>query len=695
MSFKNIVLGTQRKNYTHNLSFDNNTTMEFGVIQPLLSQIMFPKSKIKVSAKQLVRLAPMPTPSFARMFLQNYATFVKMTDVVPYFESFLSKIPFTSSSKTYTPTSLPIISNKLLTYYLLSFAKFSLYKSSSTVSNNYTFDLVTKSTTGYQTVVSTSVSAFNAKYGFVDAKNYAFKLSSLNCLLNAGTSDSFSGATDVVYPSESDYTCVFTASDNYKYMYCFRFNDALKRLRKVFIGLGYDINLTSDSSVSFAPLLAFYKSYYNLFGLTRDLPFETTNCFSLIKLIEDYTFDFTHTRFVSDNTSQDFVKLKNFFADLSNLWYTSSNSYIAAHRDNLVNNTPLRSLSTLVEQTGIFTPLDVPPHPNSVRSSVPVLEHGQVSYISQLSLDVLKRLTQFVNKDSAIGKRMSDWVRVHYGADVSNSLFEDSFRINQWSTAVDIDDVFSTSDTADIGTANKGDFLGSYAGKGSGFSSNGFSFTAPAHGYCFVLSTLVPITNTFQGTDPTLLGVDLDTFPQPEYDALGFEATPRSVFFGDNSVCLDTEKKGSDTFGFVPRYTGFKVKKNIVNGDMDLGYFKTDLHPYFNDRLFYNSSLGLSLNSNTNVTLTNVSTDNCPNASTEYQKVCRYAFMGDFNRLFYNSGTVFNDALTYIRDLPLTDNFIVQTVFDVRVSNFLKPVQNSYDTFDDDVDNNTTSVESN
>ena len=699
MSFKNIVLGTQRKNYTHNLSFDNNTTMEFGVIQPLLSQIMFPKSKIKVSAKQLVRLAPMPTPSFARMFLQNYATFVKMTDVVPYFESFLSKIPFTSSSKTYTPISLPIISNKLLTYYLLSFAKYSLYKQTNTVLNGYDFELVTKSTVSYHDVVTNAVSSFQNKYGFVTGKNFAFMLSSLNCMLNEGTSSSFAGATDVVYPSESDYTCVFTASDNHKYMFCFRFSDHLKRLRKVFVGLGYDINLTSDSSVSFAPLLAFYKSYYNLFGLTRDLPFETTNCFSIIKLIEDYTFDFTHTRFVSENTSQDFVKLKKFLDDCSNLWYTSSNSYIAAHRDNLVNGTPLRTLNTLLQQNGYYTVNSVPDSNYNVIPEVPTISYLRSrikeTYFSQLSLDVLKRLTQFVNKDSVIGKRMSDWVRVHYGADVSNSLFEDSFRINQWSTAVDIDDVFSTSDTADIGTANKGDFLGSYAGKGSGFSSSGFSFTAPVHGYCFVLSTLVPITNTFQGTDPTLLGVDLDTFPQPEYDAHGFEATPRSVFFGDNSVCLDTEKKSSDTFGFVPRYTGFKVKKNIVNGDMDLGYFKTDLHPYFNDRLFYNSSLGFSLNGNTNVTLTNVSTDNCPNASTEYQKLCRYAFMGDFNRLFYNSGSVFNDAVTYIRDIPHSDNFIVQTVFDVRVSNFLKPVQNSYDTFDDDVDNNTTSVESN
>ena len=74
MSFKNIVLGVHRKKYTHNLSFDNNTTMDFGVLQPLLSQYMEPKSTIKVSAKQLVRLAPMPTPSTVETFKSDSTT---------------------------------------------------------------------------------------------------------------------------------------------------------------------------------------------------------------------------------------------------------------------------------------------------------------------------------------------------------------------------------------------------------------------------------------------------------------------------------------------------------------------------------------------------------------------------------------------------------------------------------------------
>lgn len=689
MGFSNIVLGTSRKSYTHNMSFDSNTTMEFGVLQPLLSQLMFPKSKIKVSSRQLVRLAPMPTPSFARMFLHNYATFVKMTDVVPYFESFLSKIPFSTGTVTYTPTSLPIVDNKILTLYLLSLCPCSIYVGSSQSGN---FRLQTLKTPSSN--VDNVISGFN-RFFLGTASSYAIELSTTKVLLNSETTESFSGATDVIYPTASDYSVVFkspTASDYY--MICFRFPPAVKRLRKIFIGLGFKLDLYDTTPLCLAPLLAYYKSYFNLFGLSRDLPYETTKCFELVKRIENYSYLFTSSRMYSQPLDENFVVFKSFLAELSECWYTSSNSYIAAQRDNLVNGVPLRSFTTLPEQNGSFTPEGLPYYASGSKPSVPSLTNRVTPLLTQLSLDVLKRLTAFVNKDSAIGKRMSDWVRVHYGADVSYSLFEDSFRINEWRTPVDIEDVFSTSDTADIGTKDKGEFLGAYAGKGSGFSKSGFSFTAPVHGYCFVMSCLVPVTNTFQGTDPSLLGVDLDTFPQPEFDALGFEATPRSVFFGDNDFSVTPTKKPVDTFGFIPRYSGFKVKKNIVNGDMARGYFRTDLLPYFNDRLFYNTDVAVSMSSSSPVNVfVDPSTDHCPNASTEYQKLCRYDFLGDYNRLFYNSGQVFDRPFGALANgLSIDDNFIVQTVFDVRVSNFLKPIQNSYDTIDDDVDNNTSSV---
>lgn len=680
MSFKNIVLGVQRKKYTHNLSFDNNTTMDFGVLQPLLSQYMEPKSNIKVFAKQLVRLAPMPTPSFARMFLRNYATFVKMTDVVPYHECLLSKIPFSTGSSTYTPTKMPFTDCRTLTFFLLSMSKYGVWWRSKT-DNTYKPVVLSESSNIGKAAQLAFLSQFNIK---LPQNANSLSHDFLQNIVDAESVDDMTFS-----PLASDYT---VSVNNGEYVICFRFNNTVNSIRKQFIGLGYALNMYDTTEISLAPLLAYYKAYYNLFGLTRDLPFETTNCFALVKLIEGYSIDFSKKTILEvASTSSFYGKFISFLRDLGNLYYTDSNSYIAAQRDNIVNKTPLRGLSTLPSQNGVFAPSGTTSAEEPSDVQVPALFGGEYPYLTQLSLDVLKRLSTFVNKDSAIGKRLSDWVKVHYGAEVSNSLFEDAFRLNSWSTAIDIDDVFSTSDTADVGAAHKGDYLGAYAGSGTGFSKSGFSFVAPVHGYCFVLSCIVPITNCFQGIDPTLLGIDLDTIPLPEFDALGFEATPRNVFISDNDVCVLPKKSYSDTFGFVPRYTGFKVKKNVVNGDMSKGFFKTDLLPYFNDRMLYNNTLQFSHTSDGN--FMSFSADNVPNASTEFQKICRYAFLGNYNRLFYNSGTLLEGSVPSAS--YLSDNFIVQTVFDVRVSNWLKPVQNSYDTIDDDVDNNTTSVTTN
>lgn len=684
MSFKNIILGTQRKNYTHDLSFDNNTTMDFGVLQPLLSQYMLPKSQIKVSSKQLVRLAPMPTPSFARMYLANFASFVKMSDVVPYHECLLAKIPFSIGGHSYLPASMPYTNNKTLMYLLMqdAFVDYYYVPAGTPSAQNKDYTRVTSSDT-VATIIDTFIMTFLPHL----ASNQSSVLHPhFNWIQKPKEGVSVPPS---ITPFSADYTFAF--GDDAKYLICFKFSQAGLRLRKVFLGLGYSLTFEDESKLSFAPLLAFYKAYYDRFGLTRELPFETTSCFSLIKSIENYSIDYTLNAVKNNSAFGIFMH-----SELSECWFTTSNSYIAAHRSSLTNGVKSRNLEHSEHQFG-RTKIAV--NDNIVSYPYLNVENPGADSFTQLSLDVLKRLTAFVNKDSAIGKRLSDWVRVHYGVDVSNSLFEESNRINEWRTNIDIDDVFSTSDTADIGNLKKGDYLGAYAGKGTGFSQSGFSFRAPVHGFVFVMSCVVPLANTFQGNDPTLLAVDLDTIPQPEFDALGFEATPRNVFIGDNGVfssAAPTANSSADTFGFVPRYTGFKTKKNIVNGDMYKGYYQTDLLPYFNDRILYNNEADCKVlvsDDSTGVVTKlhfDITNNHVPNASTEFQKICRYAFMGDYDRLFYNDTSEFSSV--DLASFPRDDNFIVQSVFDVKVSNFLKPVQNSYDTIDEDVDNNTTPV---
>ena len=114
-----ISLGRASKKYTHDMSFDNNTTMGFGFMQPLCSQLMYKGDKINLSAKQLVRLAPMPVPSFARIKAVNRAFFVPMSDVFPAWDALLAHQTVTTTVRSYIPQKLPRISNRFLACWLI------------------------------------------------------------------------------------------------------------------------------------------------------------------------------------------------------------------------------------------------------------------------------------------------------------------------------------------------------------------------------------------------------------------------------------------------------------------------------------------------------------------------------------------------------------------------------------------------
>lgn len=452
--------------------------------------------------------------------------------------------------------------------------------------------------------------------------------------------------------------------------------------------------MDDSNRVSLAPLLAFYKAYFDTFGLTRETAFESTSCYDLIRHISNYDYDYGMSTFAAAKPSQAPLNIQgvfdSFVATLSKLFYTSADNYLAAHRLEPMNHAGLPvSASSMLEATGNTT-ANFELNRSDITTPGVTIGNAHAAnrpLIQQLTLDVLKRVSRFVSKDSVIGYRISDWVKVHYGADVVSSLFEESHFIHQSSTPVDISDVFSTSDTADIATKDKGEYLGAYAGKGIGFNKNGFSFHAPCHGYLFVFSCVVPVVRDFVGCDPTLYSVTTDSVPVPEFDALGYELTQRAACVGDNFIASHNEFHDK-AFGFIPRYSGYKVKKDVVNGDMYLGYFKRDFQPYYLDRIPYNNYITqFNKDSQTSYHLT-LNMGVTPGASTAWQSLNGNSAVGNFNRLFYDEGKPF-DAFGN------NDKFIVQTVFSFKVRNFLKPISDSYDTFDESTDTSSTNVTTN
>ena len=100
------------KRFTNNFSFDNNTTLGIGNVQPLFCKSLVAGSKVSIGFSQLTRLSPLVVPTFARLKQRNDFCFVPMAMVMPSFDAFLSNTPISGSNKQYTPKSLPTITNQ-------------------------------------------------------------------------------------------------------------------------------------------------------------------------------------------------------------------------------------------------------------------------------------------------------------------------------------------------------------------------------------------------------------------------------------------------------------------------------------------------------------------------------------------------------------------------------------------------------
>lgn len=672
-NFSKVSVGISTKRYTHDMSFDNNTTLSFGVCQPLFCQLMNDKDKLAGNIRQLVRLAPLPVPSFGRMRLVNKLRFVQMTDICPYYEAMLTGSYVNTSDLNYLPKEVLQISIRALTLIVLQYSVIDYFK---VVSSSSTTKYV------YQNILAPSVykeaiGLYHTTIG--DTSHFASII--------PDPKPHGGDVNTAISPDSADY---LVATDSA--FICFRLTERGKRLRNVLLGLGYELDLSCTDSVSSLPLFAYFKAWYDSYAPSRETQWNQTNAFILIDAsFQKYltSFDFFTTATGASEKVQKAVL--GFFEDLANTWYVANDDYVSAHRLTVVSTTNSGFDNIKSPVTGVDTNL-TPVSTN--KDTVPNIYSS--TPLNQFALETLQRISKFINKDTVIGKKVSTWLKAHFGADVASSFFKDSVSLNDIVVSCSINDVFSTADT----TSNdgSGEQLGSYAGKGLGFGDGSFSFSAPSFGYFVVVSCLVPDSKYFQGVDPSLFGVDRFTLPNADFDALSYEVTPSSFLCGHNDIFISGQKSTSDKgFGFVPRYSGFKTRRNIVNGDMSRRGTIASYSPYYLDKILTENAIRSEKNADGSYGFVAVNNP-LPVASEVWRYPTRYPWLGNFNRIFYNSGNaVFDDASSGdaandFTNTPVDDNFIVQSVISMKLTNALKPIAMSYDVYDEDTDNSSKTI---
>lgn len=219
---------------------------------------------------------------------------------------------------------------------------------------------------------------------------------------------------------------------------------------------------------------------------------------------------------------------------------------------NLPSDTNVQTSSS--SNTLVAVGIDGIKHDHLVNSSFDILEFRRASAIQKWRENALRA-----------GNRVEDSQRVRFGKDPYYHNDVHPAFLGSISSSLQLSDVNST---AEIGEGNN-QRLGEYVGKGM-MSFDGHVFTFDTHdngdyGVIMGIYSILPdMEHNSRGTDYANCLLEVEDFYQPEYDRLGFQAVPNSVF---NDLSLSGSGNVNVTRGFAPNYWYYKYALDKVHGE--------------------------------------------------------------------------------------------------------------------------------
>nr|WCD56424.1 MAG: major capsid protein [Microviridae sp.] len=781
------------------LSFDANTTMEFGDVEPLFVHEMMANSKMRFKAENLTRLAPLVAPCFGRMKLHNYNMFVAKKDLFPLYDAWQAQKPIGTASSVgeeNIPTQLPhIAANKLFANcfvgadYQFAFDRSagpgkyvngpfdsSIEWTYSTAIdggrwadtifvNNQGSSGISRESTPWLPDVPTSFggnpNCYNLAWFIGRYANYsAFVPVERACV--PAPAGNFHCASDmnvdkdpIVLIDKADYTFYghepgktwTTATE--VCAHSFRFSNYGRRFKKILEVCGYPLDAECTTEVSILPLMAYYRAYFELFGITLYKNWEQTACYKLIQRFRmaEPTFQNTEPAFVDLNAlwyDHDSI-LWQFLRDLSNCWVSDKQDFVSANTENasgyglamrhtnplsinaflregsrIVNNYLDQSLNARTDGSfgtgGSVT--GAVSHTNQTGASG---KYGEI-YInrtnhSELDAKLLRKAYKYVNRQTILGQNIAKTLNAmgqeHYDEDVPCPF------IGHTEVPLSVSDVTSLADT----TASGGKGLGEFGGKSVGYTGGkSFKWTADVDGYWISMNAIIPEAGYCQSVDKTLMNLDKYACYQPDFERCGMVPTQKMQIVGNpyGSVQLQdfnredmtlTDKYGdsplSYKFGYVPRYTEYKVARNICGGDMNRGATMDTYAPYHLDKLIPIHRRQLGFDPTTGRTTNTIKSD-CvtagmlPSAGISWRFSSRYPWLSNFNRIFANVGQTPNNPVNGVNISHMTsldgdssgwsfdtltqndDNFICHNCVLVTYHAPMLPINESYETFEEE-----------
>lgn len=698
-----IAIGVDTHKGQFDLSCLTHTTSEIGFVQPTYSKLFVPNSKVRLQTRTGARLSSLFVPTMGQIDIRHYHFFVPISAVWAQFKYFKEKIPYTlPDGTTFIPTIAPNFSVGSVIYSLLS-----------RVSTNYKAALASElGVTIYNTTIESNkvgnalsaeeIEALGEGEGLTNLFEGLSTMRFVPKYLRGVASDGSLRVYEVTETVDSGRTIYgvervdnyvneindsswnklsfpsFDACDFLNYSHyvrsngssttaiiCYNLNGSLKRLRNMFIGLGYSFNPWDNTMVTPFKLLAYYKAYWMKFCVSRQYNFYNTYCYKCIKFMSD------HSMTIISGTPAFWELFLNFLAEeLCQCRYICPADYYSASdldTQRSASESDGYSFSSPQSMTN-RSDFELGWNPQTASSSVyrghadPVAVSTNPS--NALAQRIALRLLRFVNKNSAIGRRIDTLWRARYGVSPFVSVLEGGVdKVGDSSTPILIDAIYNQTDSAEFP-------LGSYAGMGvttkNKAVSDKFTFSVSEHGFLITLSAVVPKMGYFQGMlheNSDGVGGPLD-FYTPEFDALGWQAVRYNELISDRQFRLDSDTvvgTNLGIFGYMPTYSHLKVSaKNIVNGDISLPSKQESMLSYTLDRFFPQREF-TAVNKSFVVPALPANEPNSFRAGTQ----------GRTNRIFSDVS-------------PTDDHVIMQIYFDIHMTAPMKPLTTSFDTIDEE-----------
>ena len=664
----NITIGTgQQKQALFNLSQTNNTTATWGHFQPIFSREMKKDDSISIDEVDVIRLAPMPQPTFAKgVKYKKYGMFVPYEDVYKPFANLLSQQPYApAEGERYIPNKVPFmkvsdLTNLVITTcgYFEGFKKLNQLPSDTNVIQDY------------------------------DIANVNSKLATLftEPWLNNITNDQLVKVEDERQFGIGDYDFAWrvktSLADNQLYYIVCRLSPQGRNIRKILLGLGYQLDLGNNTEVSMLPLFCYYKAYFDIFYPQRNITWTDTKCYTILNIAMQKNIVNMTTMF-TEHTDL----FLGFSEELANTYYTYNPDYFSSQLGNVSLEKSSQTI-TAAESSMSYSPTQVSTYTNNL----PTATNGNDDTgLNAMQIWLAERMTKFINKNTIVGGKIHEWLAAH-----GLGRYIDDHRTNFLGSSETNVQVFDV----DCTTMQEDSPLGNYAGKGIGSNSNNttrFTYKADCFGHLIIMGAIVPEIGYFQGTNPMLHHISPLEFYHGEFDSLGMVSTYRANIISNNyNNGAPGRIDNSQPFGLIPRYMEYKCQPlNIINGDMSLGSRMAGLFGYTLDR--YLATDGLQVKGTSVVDSDTIGLDhqtayevdesltavtaNLSN-SINWRFCNKFPWMGNFDRIFYNANIAdfrYSDNSTSYDVSPYAeDNFIIHHYFEVKLSSLMLPISHSY-----------------